>query len=195
MTVGGTSAGWLRRAIWAGREPLACALLTVAALVAFAAPAGADSRFRASSCRRQRRTGRGLRRPPRTASSASPAVPGSTAATRCQQATPALPVYRSGVVKAAFELVPAPVRQLEGEAGPRLPGRRSGYDRRLHRSNCRRRWSALPPPRAAMLPRPHVSRPPTCRGRPRQARPDVPPPRCSPTRRQAIRAAILLTLS
>ena len=41
MTGGGTSAARLRRAIWAGREPLARALLVVAALVAVTVPANA----------------------------------------------------------------------------------------------------------------------------------------------------------
>jgi len=39
MTGGGTSAARLRRAIWAGREPLARALLVIATLAAIAAPA------------------------------------------------------------------------------------------------------------------------------------------------------------
>jgi len=41
MTVGGTSAARLRRAIWAGREPLARAVLVIAVLAAIAAPAHA----------------------------------------------------------------------------------------------------------------------------------------------------------
>jgi len=41
MIVGGTSAARLRRAIWAGREPLARALLVIVTLAAVAAPAHA----------------------------------------------------------------------------------------------------------------------------------------------------------
>jgi hypothetical protein len=41
MTGGGTSAARLRRAIWAGREPLARALLVIVTLAAIAAPAHA----------------------------------------------------------------------------------------------------------------------------------------------------------
>jgi len=41
MTGGGTSAARLRRAIWAGRKPLARALLVIATLAAIAAPAHA----------------------------------------------------------------------------------------------------------------------------------------------------------